>query len=159
MPFLNMTGDQNQEFICIGMSESLITALSKVPQLFVIARDSTLSYKGKTAKVTQVSEELGVQYVLEGSILRAGDRLRITAQLIDAVKGQHLWAERYDREPKDLFGILDDITKNIPQRCINFEFFTSFDHAAFCNTSRKCSRSFRTASLALSVRVSWLEAW
>jgi class 3 adenylate cyclase/TolB-like protein len=85
MPFLNMTGDQNQEFICIGMSESLIMALSKVPQLFVIARDSTLSYKGKTANVAQVSEELGVQYVLEGSILRAGERLRVTAQLIDAV--------------------------------------------------------------------------
>jgi adenylate cyclase len=113
MPFLNMTGDQNQEFICIGMSESLIMALSKVPQLFVIARDSTLSYKGKTANVAQVSEELGVQYVLEGSILRAGERLRVTAQLIDAIKGQHLWAERYDREPRDLFGILDDITKNI----------------------------------------------
>jgi adenylate cyclase len=113
MPFLNMTGDQNQEFICIGMSESLITALSKVPQLFVIARDSTLSYRGKTVKVAQASEELGVQYVLEGSILRAGDRLRVTAQLIDTVKGHHLWAERYDREPKDLFGILDDITKNI----------------------------------------------
>jgi TolB-like protein len=113
MPFQNMTGDQGQEFICVGMSESLITALSKVPQLFVIARDSILSFRGKTVKAAQVSEELGVQYVLEGSILRAGDRLRVTAQLIDAVKGHHLWAERYEREPKDLFGILDDITKNI----------------------------------------------
>jgi adenylate cyclase len=113
MPFQNMTGDQNQEFFCVGMSESVITALSKVPQLFVIARDSILSFKGKTVKAAQVSEELGVQYVLEGSILRAGDRLRVTAQLIDAVKGHHLWAERYEREPKDLFGILDDITKNI----------------------------------------------
>jgi adenylate cyclase len=113
MPFQNMTGDQGQEFICVGMSESLITALSKVPQLFVIARDSILSFRGKTVKAAQVSEELGVQYVLEGSILRAGDRLRVTAQLIDAIKGHHLWAERYEREPKDLFGILDDITKNI----------------------------------------------
>ena len=113
MPFLNMTGDQSQEFFSDGVSESLITALSKIPQLFVIARDTTFSYKGKAVKVNQVSEGLGVQYVLEGSVQKAGDRVRVTAQLIDALKGYHLWAEHYDRELKDLFPLLDDITKNI----------------------------------------------
>jgi len=113
MPFLNMTGDQGQEVFCDGLSEGLITALSKLPQLFVIGRDSTFSYKGKVVKAGQVSEELGVQYVLEGSVQKAGDRVRVTAQLIDALKGHHLWADRYDRELKDLFHIQDDITKHI----------------------------------------------
>ena len=113
MPFLNMTGDQNQDFFCEGLSESLITALSKVPQLFVIARDSTIRYKGKGVKTKQVSEELGVQYVLEGSVQRAGDRLRISAQLIDALTGQHLWSERYDRSVKDIFDLQDEITMKI----------------------------------------------
>ena len=113
MPFLNMTGDPNQEFFCDGMSESLITAFSKIPQIFVISRDSTFSYKGKTVKTKQVAEELGVQYVLEGSVQRAGGRVRVTAQLIDALKGHHLWADRYDREFKDLFTLLDDIVRHI----------------------------------------------
>ncbi len=113
MPFLNMTGDQSQDFFCDGLSESLITALSKVPQLFVIARESTFSYKGKAAKISQVSEELGVQYVLEGSVQKAGDRVRVTAQLIDALKGHHLWSERYDRSIKDLFDLQDEITMKI----------------------------------------------
>jgi adenylate cyclase len=84
-----------------------------VPQLFVIARESTFSYKGKGAKIRQVSEELGVQYVLEGSVQRAGDRVRITAQLIDAIKGHHLWSERYDRSVKDIFDLQDEITMKI----------------------------------------------
>ena len=113
MPFLNMTGEQNQDFFCDGLSESLITALSKVPQLFVIARDSTFRYKGKGVKTKQVSEELGVQYVLEGSVQRAGDRVRVTAQLIDALTGQHLWSERYDRSVKDIFDLQDEITMKI----------------------------------------------
>ena len=113
MPFLNMSRDQNQEPFCDGMSESVITALSKVPQLFVISRDSTFSYKGKAVKTKQVSEELGVQYVLEGSVQKAGDRVRVTAQLIDALKGNHLWAERYDREMKDIFVLQDEITLKI----------------------------------------------
>ena len=113
MPFVNMTGDQSQDFFCDGLSESLIMALSKVPQLFVIARESTFSYKGKGARISQVSEELGVQYVLEGSVQRAGDRVRITAQLIDALKGHHLWSERYDRSMKDLFDLQDEITMKI----------------------------------------------
>ncbi len=113
MPFVNMTGDQSQDFFCDGLSESLIMALSKVPRLFVIARESTFSYKGKGAKISQVSEELGVQYVLEGSVQKAGDRVRVTAQLIDALKGHHLWSERYDRSVKDLFDLQDEITMKI----------------------------------------------
>jgi len=113
MPFVNMTGDPNQEIFCDGLSESLITALSKIPQLFVIARHSTFSYKGKAVKVKQVAEELGVQYVLEGSVQKAGDQVRVTAQLIDALKGHHLWADRYNRDFKELFALLDDITKQI----------------------------------------------
>ncbi len=113
MPFLNLTGEQNQDFFCDGLSESLIMALSKVPQLFVIARNSTFRYKGKGVKTKQVSEELGVQYVLEGSVQKAGDRVRITAQLIDALSGHQLWSERYDRSLKDIFDLQDEITMKI----------------------------------------------
>jgi len=113
LPFVNMSQDPKQEFFSDGITESIITALSKVPRLFVISRQSTFFYKGKTVKVKQIAEELGVQYVLEGSVQRSGDRVRITAQFIDALKGHHLWSERYDRDPKDLFAIEDDITKKI----------------------------------------------
>jgi adenylate cyclase len=92
------------------MTEEIITALTKVPRLVVIARNSTFTYKGKPVKVKQVSEELGVRYVLEGSIQRSGDRVRINAQLIDALTGNHLWAESYDRELKDIFALQDEIT-------------------------------------------------
>jgi adenylate cyclase len=113
LPFVNMSGDSNQDFFSDGITESIITALSKVPRLFVIARNSTFTYKGKPVKVKQVSEELGVRYVLEGSVQRSGNRLRITAQLIDALTGHHLWAERYDRDLKDIFAVQDEITMKI----------------------------------------------
>jgi adenylate cyclase len=113
LPFVNMTGDPGQEFFCDGVSEDIITALSKVPRLLVIARNSTFTYKGKPVKVKQVSEELGVQYVLEGSVQKSADRIRITAQLIDALKGHHIWADHYDRELKDLFALQDEITVKI----------------------------------------------
>ena len=113
LPFVNMSEDPKQEYFSDGLTEEIITALSKVPKVFVIARNSTFSYKGKSVKVNQVAEELGVRYVLEGSVRRAGDRVRITAQLIDAIKGHHLWAERYDRELKDIFTVQDEITKKI----------------------------------------------
>ena len=113
LPFVNMSKDPDQEFLCDGMTEDIITALSKVPRLFVIARNSTFTYKGKPVKVKQVSEELGVRYVLEGSVQRSGDRVRITAQLIDALTGDHLWAERYDRDLKDIFPLQDEITMKI----------------------------------------------
>jgi adenylate cyclase len=113
LPFVNMSGDPKQEFLVDGMTEEIITALSKGPNLFVIARNSTFTYKGKPVKVKQVSEELGVRYVLEGSVQRSGDRIRVNAQLIDALKGHHLWAERYDRDVKDYFAIQDEITMKI----------------------------------------------
>jgi adenylate cyclase len=115
LPFTNMSGDPKQEFLCDGMTEGVITALTRVPRLFVIARSSTDTYKGKSVKVRQVSEEMGVRYVLEGSVQRSGDRVRITAQLIDALTGNHLWAKRYDRDLKDIFALQDEITINILQ--------------------------------------------
>ncbi|MBS3919306.1 MAG: hypothetical protein KG012_10490 [Deltaproteobacteria bacterium] len=113
LPFVNMTDDPRQESFCDGLSEEIITTLSKIPKLFVIARNSTFTYKGKPAKVQQVSEELGIQYVLEGSVRKAGEQVRITAQLNDALTGRHLWAERYDRNPKNIFVIQDEITTHI----------------------------------------------
>jgi adenylate cyclase len=113
LPFANMSEDPKQEYFSDGITEEIITALSKSPKLFVIARNSTFTYKGKPVKVKQVSEELGVRYVLEGSVRKSEDRVRITAQLIDALKGHHLWAERYDRTMKDILAIQDEITKKI----------------------------------------------
>jgi adenylate cyclase len=113
LPFVNMSEDPKQEFLCDGMTEEIITVLSKVPKLFVIARNSTFTYKGKHVKVKQVSEELGVRYVLEGSFQRSGDRVRITAQLIDALTGHHLWAEQYERDLKEIFALQDEITLKI----------------------------------------------
>lgn len=113
LPFENMSGDPTKEYFSDGLTEEIITGLSKIPSLFVIARNSTFTYKGKPVKVQQVSRELGVKYVLEGSVRSAGERVRITAQLIDGMTGQHLWAERYDRQMKDIFAIQDDITMKI----------------------------------------------
>ena len=110
LPFVNMSGDPKQEFFSDGLTEDIITSLSKMPNIFVIARNSTFTYKGKPVKVQQVAEDLGVRYVLEGSVQRSGDRVRITAQLIDALKGYHVWSERYDREMKDIFALQDKIT-------------------------------------------------
>ena len=113
LPFMNMSGDPELEHFSDGITEEIITALSKTPKLFVIARQSTFAYKGKPVKIRQVAEDLGVRYVLEGSVRKATDRLRITAQLIDALTGHHLWAERYDREQKDFFVLQDEITLKI----------------------------------------------
>jgi adenylate cyclase len=113
LPFVNMSEDPKQEYFSDGITENIITGLSKVPRLFVIARNSTFVYKGKGVKVRQVAEELGIQYVLEGSVQRSGNRVRITAQLIDAITGNHLWAERYDRDLKDIFAVQDEITMKI----------------------------------------------
>ena len=113
LPFDNLSGDPKQEYFSDGLTEEIITALSKVRQLFVIARNSTFTYKGKPVKVQQVSRELGVRYILEGSVRKSGEQIRITAQLIDATTGNHLWAERYDRNLSDIFALQDDITKKI----------------------------------------------
>jgi len=113
LPFDNLSEDPEQGYFSDGLTEEIITALSSVPKLFVIARNSTFTYKGKPVKVQQVAEELGVRYVLEGSVRKGGDKIRITAQLIDAITGNHLWAERYDRNVDDIFAVQDEITKKI----------------------------------------------
>ena len=113
LPFVNMTDDPKQEFLCDGITQSIITALLKMPGLFVISPPTTFSYKGKQVKVQQVSEELGVRYVLEGSVQRSADRIRINAHLIDALTGRPIWAERYDGDLKDLFALQDEITVKI----------------------------------------------
>jgi TolB-like protein/class 3 adenylate cyclase/Flp pilus assembly protein TadD len=113
LPFVNMSNDPEQEYFSDGITESIITALSKIHNLFVIARNSTFTYKGKAVKIQQVTEELGVRYVLEGSVQKTEDRVRITAQLIDAIKGTHIWAERYDSDLTDIFDLQDEITKKI----------------------------------------------
>ena len=113
LPFENMSGDPEQEFFADGMSEDIITALSRMPWFFVIARNSSFTYKGRAVDVKQVAVELGVKYVLEGSVRKGGNRLRITAQLIDATTGKHVWAERYDREIADIFDVQDEVTQAI----------------------------------------------
>jgi adenylate cyclase len=113
LPFVNMSDDPKQEYFSDGLTEEIISTLSRVPKIFVIARNSTFTYKGKPAKVQQVSEELGVRYVLEGSVRKSGDKIRITAQLVDALSGHHLWAEKYDRKIDDIFAVQDEITKKI----------------------------------------------
>jgi len=113
LPFDNMSGDSQQDHFCDGITEQIIASLSKVPYIFVIARNSTFTYKGKPVKVNQVAEELGVRYVLEGSVQRSNDQVRITAQLIDAIAGHHIWAENYDRQIEDIFALQDDIAMQI----------------------------------------------
>jgi adenylate cyclase len=113
LPFVNMSEDPKQDYLADGITENIISALSKIPGMFVIARNSTFTYKGKAVKVQKVSEELGVRYVLEGSVQKSGDRVRVSAQLIDAIKGYHLWSERYDRKLKDIFALQDEITMKI----------------------------------------------
>jgi len=113
LPFDNMSGDPEQEYFADGIAEDLITGLSKIRWFFVIARNSTFTYKSQAVEVTQVARELGVHYVLEGSVRKAGNRVRITAQLIDATTGRHVWAERYDREIADIFALQDEMTQTI----------------------------------------------
>jgi TolB-like protein len=113
LPFTNMSGDPEQEYFSDGISEDIITALSKLRWFFVIARNSSFIYKGKAVHMKQVAEELGVGYVVEGSVRKGGDRVRITAQLNDVATGSHLWAERYDRGLADVFAVQDEITESI----------------------------------------------
>jgi adenylate cyclase len=113
LPFVNMSDDPNQAFFGDGITDQIITYLSMNPNMFVIARNSVFTYKGKPVKIQQVAEELGVRYVLEGSVQIVENRVRLTAQLIDALTGKHLWAERYDRDLKDIFALQDEITARI----------------------------------------------
>jgi adenylate cyclase len=113
LPFDNLGDDPKEDYFSDGLAEDIITDLAKISGMFVIARHSSFRYKGKTVDVQQVGRELGVRYLLEGSVRRAGNRVRINAQLVDAVNGNHLWSERYDREQKDLFKLQNEIVKNI----------------------------------------------
>lgn len=113
LPFANMSGDVEQEYFVDGVSEDIITALSKLRWFFIIARNSSFVYKGKTVDIKQVGRELGVRYVLEGSIRRSGERVRITAQLVDASTGNHIWADRYDGDLNDVFALQDKITNSV----------------------------------------------
>jgi adenylate cyclase len=113
LPFSNLSQDPTQEYFSDGVTEDLITGLSKVSGLFVIARNSVFTYKGRPVKVREVGRDLGVRYVLEGGVQRAGSRVRITAQLVDAGTGYHIWAERYDREAGDIFAVQDEVTQQI----------------------------------------------
>ena len=113
LPFQNMSGDPEQDYFVDGMVEDIVTGLSRIKWLFVIARNSTFTYKGRSVDVKQVGRELGVRYVLEGSVRKAADRVRITGQLIDAATGAHVWAERYDRKFDDIFALQDDITLSV----------------------------------------------
>ena len=113
LPFTNMSGDSEQEFVSDGIAEDVITALSRYPSLFVIARNSSFTYKGRAVDVKQVGRELGVRYVLEGSVRKAGNRIRVTAQLVEAGTGNHVWADRYDRDLADIFAVQDEITEAV----------------------------------------------
>jgi adenylate cyclase len=113
LPFINMSNDRDQEYFSDGITDDLITDLSRLPGLFVIARESTFTYKGRAAKPQDVGRELGVNYVLEGSVRKAGAKVRIRVQLADATTGAELWAERYDRQLRDVFALQDEIVRKI----------------------------------------------
>ena len=112
-PIEDRSGDPEQDLIGDGLTQDIISSLAHARGMLVIARNSTFTYKGKPVKVQRVAEDLGVRYVLQGSVQRDGDRLRVNAQLIDAVKGHHIWSETYDRKLEDLFAVQDDITRQI----------------------------------------------
>ncbi len=113
LPFANMSGDAEQEYFADGITEDIITALSKLRWFFVVARNSSFTYKGKAVDVKRIARELGVRYVLEGSVRKSGNRVRITAQLIDAATGNHIWADRYDSELHDIFDLQDQVTTRV----------------------------------------------
>jgi TolB-like protein len=143
LPFINMSGDREQEYFSDGITDDLTTALARLPDLFVIARTSAFTYKGRAAKVQDISRELGVKYILVGSVRRAGNDVRITAQLVDATTGADLWAQHYDRPMRDVFSLQDEIVQRIittlnlqlavsargivfPKRTDNFEAYDYF---------------------------------
>ncbi|MBI3247407.1 MAG: tetratricopeptide repeat protein [Deltaproteobacteria bacterium] len=157
LPFTNMSGDPEQEYFSDGMTEDLITALSKLSGLFVIARHSAFVYKGRAVKVTEVSQELGVRYVLEGSVRKADSQVRINAQLVDATTGHHLWAESYDRELKDIFALQDEIREKIvfalkvkltPEEQARFRYFPTASLEAYDALSRGREYFFRISKEA-----------
>jgi len=155
LPFENMSGDAEQEYFADGIAEDIITALSRFRWFFVIARNSSFTYKGAAVDVTQVARELGVHYVLEGSVRKAASRVRITAQLIDATNGRHVWAERFDRDLQDIFAVQDEITSAITA-AVGPEFVS----AEAQRTERKSPESFDSWDYAMRGnfhlwRISW----
>ena len=116
LPFNNMSDDPEQEYFSDGITEDIITDLSKVSGLFVVGRNTSFTYKGKSVQLQEVAAELGVKFLLEGSVRKAGQRVRVTGQLIDGTTGGHLWADRYDRDLTDIFAIQDEITKSIVEQ-------------------------------------------
>ena len=121
LAFDNLSADPGQEYLSNGISETIITGLSQFPELFVIARQSSFSYKGRAVKAQEIASELGVQYIIEGSLQKSNSRVRVTAQLIDALSGHHLWAQQYDRQWEDIFALQDDITQHIIANIGSFE--------------------------------------
>jgi len=175
LPFQNMSADPEQEYFADGMVEDIITELSRIRWLFVIARNSTFTYKGHAVAVKQVARELGVRYVLEGSVRKGGERVRVTAQMIDATSGAHIWAERYDRDLSDIFAVQDEITASVagviepalaeaeqqrvlrkpPERLDAWK-PTNEDFGTSTNTDRRKTRPHRPffAKLSRSIRIS-----
>jgi TolB-like protein len=119
LPFTNMSGDPEQEYFSDGITEDIITELARFPSLFVIARNSTFAFKGKAANIQKIGRELGVRYVIEGSVRKAGNRVRITAQLIEADTGSHLWAQRYDRELEEIFSVQEEVSRTIASTLVS----------------------------------------
>ena len=113
LPFTNLSGDPEQAYFSDGITEDIITELSRFRSLFVIARNSSFAFRGERIDIAEIARRLGVQYIVEGSVRRAGNRVRITAQLIDAANGTHLWAERYDRELEDIFAVQDEVVRTV----------------------------------------------
>jgi adenylate cyclase len=144
LPFANISGDPDQEYFADGLTEDIITKLAGFPNLFVIARNSTNRFKGKAVDVRDVAQDLGVRYVLEGSVRRSENTLRITAQLIDALNGSHLWAQNYDRELKDIFELQDDITREVASRLASNIVSVEFERQ-----SRQGTRNFEAYDLFL----------
>jgi adenylate cyclase len=148
LPFTNMSGDDEQEFFADGLTEDIITALSQFREFLVISRNSTFVYKGKAVNIQKVAKALDVNYVLEGSVRKAGDRVRITAQLIDAATDRHVWAERYDRELKTIFEIQDDVTSSIAATLPG-----RVEAAAYKRIKRNPTNSMAAYELVLAAKV------
>jgi adenylate cyclase len=179
LPFTNMSDEQEQEYFSDGISEDIITALSKISKLFVVARNSTFTYKGRAVDIKQVGREQGVRYVLEGSVRRSGDQLRITAQLIDATTGDHVWAQRYDRVVQDVFALQDEITREVTsalqveltegeqarlwasgtQNLEAWEIFIQIPELLFSHQRENVLISRQLAEQALQLDKNYAEAW
>jgi TolB-like protein/class 3 adenylate cyclase len=153
LPFQNMSGDPEQEYFADGMVEDIITALSRFKSLFVIARNSSFTYKGKAVDIKQVGRELGVRYVLEGSVRKAGNRVRITGQLIEAATGRHLWADKFDGALEDVFGLQDQITTSVVGLIAPTLEATEIERAKQKPTDRLDSYDFYLRGMALANRL------